>query len=234
MRVVHWNTHHGGKRTDGVLDVKGLTAWLVKFAPDVVSLNELEQFDGYGNIDQLETHRAALEIAQRTPWYAAFVQMTGGSTNKGIGNGLLSKQPLMSVNRKGLFGGRSVLSCVQPFGVVYTTHSDPNSAQKRNIELTQILLWQTPLPVIVCGDFNATPTSVEVAPWPTLFKDAWVEAKKLGTATAFTGDGITHGSHRIDYVWYRGLTISSVDVPDTRNAAGVFPSDHHPVIATFK
>jgi len=239
LKVVHWNTHHGGKRTDGRLDVQGITNWLVKFAPDVVSLNEVEQNDGYGNSDQLEHHRAALEAAQGVPWYAAFVQMTGGSTSQGIGNALLSKQILTFVERKGLYGGRSAMVAPQPFGALFTTHPDPDSAQKRNAELTQILVWQcqrlqNATPLIICGDFNATPTSVEVAPWPVLFKDAWTEAKKIGKATSFTTDGITHGSHRIDYVWYRGMTIESCEVPDTRDSGGIYPSDHHPVVAVFK
>lgn len=235
MRIVQWNTHHGGKRTDGILDVQGITNWLVNFTPDIISLNELEQIDGYGNTDQLEHHRSALQAATGVPWYATFCTLLGGGANKGIGVAILSKWSHSSIIRKDCGGrpGLSVLLADLDLRVT-TTHPDPDSAQRRNINLTNLLLT---LPAggrhLICGDFNATPTSVEIAPWPTLFKDAWAEARKLGKATSFTTDGITHGSHRIDYIWERGVPILSCDVPNTARVGGVFPSDHHPVIATF-
>jgi hypothetical protein len=43
LRVVHWNTHHGGYGTDGKYDVNRVVTWLVKMKPDVISLNEIEK-----------------------------------------------------------------------------------------------------------------------------------------------------------------------------------------------
>jgi endonuclease/exonuclease/phosphatase family metal-dependent hydrolase len=239
MKVVHWNLHHGGVGSDGKLNVGRITSLLVGFAPDVVSLNEVEQLDGYGNTDQVETHRQALEVAQGRPWFSSFVQLNGGGNNKGIGAALLSSFPIAASERYALYGGRPALYASQPFGALYTTHPDPNSGQHRNVQLSQQLCWHKTHEalngknLVACGDFNTTPTSIEIAPWPVWYKDAWVESHKLGTATSFKPEGITHGVHRIDYIWYRGLTVVSCDVPDT-SVNGVFPSDHHPVIAVFK
>ena len=69
--------------------------------------------------------------------------------------------------------------------------------------------------------------------------DGWTEAKKMGTATSAPDNpnGYTRNS-RIDYVLYsRGeanLTLKSVQVIDTRDAHGVMPSDHRPLLAIFQ
>jgi endonuclease/exonuclease/phosphatase family metal-dependent hydrolase len=232
MKVVTWNTHHGGVNSAGKLNVAAISGWLVQFAPDVVSLNELEQNDSYGETDQLETHRLTLENAQHRPWYSAWCALNGSSVNKGIGVGLLSAFPMQAMDHFSYLG-RPALYVSQPWGGLYTTHPDPESAAKRNVFLAQQLCWQAKheLPLIACGDYNALPGSVELAPTAATYRDAWVDAKKAGKATSFTLDGATK-AHRIDYVWYRGLTLVSCDVPDT-SVAGVFPSDHHPVVTVF-
>jgi endonuclease/exonuclease/phosphatase family metal-dependent hydrolase len=240
LRVVHWNLHHGGVRVNTStgkdllpVDVANITNWLVKFNPDVVSLNELEQFDGYGQMDQLEHHRAALEAAQGVPWYSCFCQMSGGSKNAGGGIGLLSKWPLDNPFRKSLGDGRPMMMVQQPFGALCTAHPTSTSSALRTDEIKVITSQSIGTPAIFCGDFNAVPTASELKPMMTSFFDAWVEAAKISKATSFQSNGITHGVHRIDYIWFRGLQVLSVEVPDTR-AGSIYPSDHHPVIATFQ
>lgn len=250
MRLVHWNTHHGGVPVDAAgankpIHVDGITQHLIQMVPDLVCLNEIEENDGYGNVDQLETHRAALQLSQSRQWYSAFCAMTGGGKLAGGGVGILSSRPILGNARKALYpGNRPALAVMLDSMVVIATHWDPDSQTKRVIEGTQLLVWAEELSyatTIIAGDFNAAPTTLEVASWPTLYKDAWNEALKLKTATGFSGN--THNAHRIDYVWYKGLlTVVSVDVPETGvslslGGAGdpmIFPSDHRPVVVTFK
>ena len=68
LRVLHWNTHHNGVGTDGVLDTTRLVKWVVKLNPDVVSLQEVERYSGWGNIDApvvianlMKSHTGTLE-----------------------------------------------------------------------------------------------------------------------------------------------------------------------------
>ena len=70
------------------------------------------------------------------------------------------------------------------------------------------------------------------------YYDAWAEGKKAGIATAAPDNsaGNTRNS-RIDYIFYSRagthLTLKNVQVVDTRDANGVMPSDHRPVLAEF-
>lgn len=70
------------------------------------------------------------------------------------------------------------------------------------------------------------------------YVDSWAQATADGTAIAYPGNpsGDTRGG-RIDYVYYsRGtdvLALQSVQVFDVRNANGVMPSDHRPLLSIF-
>jgi endonuclease/exonuclease/phosphatase (EEP) superfamily protein YafD len=51
-----------------------------------------------------------------------------------------------------------------------------------------------------------------------------------------TGNGITHKSVRIDYIFYKpggSLTLQSAEVVETKPLIGVEASDHKPLLATF-
>ena len=60
-------------------------------------------------------------------------------------------------------------------------------------------------------------------------------AQALGTAI---GNGITHGSHRIYYIFQSkgapNLTLVSQQIYATADQNGVTPSDHQPVLAVFE
>jgi endonuclease/exonuclease/phosphatase (EEP) superfamily protein YafD len=70
------------------------------------------------------------------------------------------------------------------------------------------------------------------------YRDSWAEAQTAGTAVAFAANpaGNTRNS-RIDYIFYSKaagfLTLTGSQVFDTRDANGVTPSDHKPLISTF-
>jgi endonuclease/exonuclease/phosphatase (EEP) superfamily protein YafD len=83
------------------------------------------------------------------------------------------------------------------------------------------------------GDFNAGPDNAEMQPVFAGFHDAWSDALQLGHAT---GNANSHGSNRIDYVFFvPGPTLSliSAEVVNTAALVGITASDHEPVVATF-
>jgi exonuclease III len=69
--------------------------------------------------------------------------------------------------------------------------------------------------------------------------DTWAQAQANGTAIAYPGNtaGNTRNS-RIDYILYSkgatNLTLVSSQVYDVRDANGVMPSDHRPLLTTFR
>jgi endonuclease/exonuclease/phosphatase family metal-dependent hydrolase len=124
----------------------------------------------------------------------------------------------------------------RPFAFV-NTHTEAYAADSRNTQRDELLAaaagWAGPL--VVVGDFNATPADVGM---PAEFVDAWVaqgsgpgltccQAPDLGNP-----ESLLH--ERIDYVWARGAEVEEVALlgevplegPDLR-----WPSDHAGVVA---
>jgi mRNA deadenylase 3'-5' endonuclease subunit Ccr4 len=60
----------------------------------------------------------------------------------------------------------------------------------------------------------------------------------MGTAVAFRGNYGETKKGRIDYIFYSKtashLVVSSSQVYDTRDTKGHMPSDHRPVLTTFR
>ena len=90
-------------------------------------------------------------------------------------------------------------------------------------------------PIVVMGDFNATPESAPVGilcgSGPDGFIDAWAS---IGTRSPDAVRGTWNGwnadarSRRIDLVLVRGLAVEAADVLRPTNVAGPL-SDHWPV-----
>lgn len=230
MRIVQWNTHHGGKRTDGVLDIVGFGLALKTLNPDVVCLNEVEQFDGYGRADQVGIWADTLG----PEWHGWFANLSGIVDGKNQGNAILARTAdvdATSFVAKPLFDARVAVSLVVRGVTILSTHLDDLKAEHRIAEIVQLFAWdplRLPAKVVLAADFNAVPEALEMAPLRVFLKDAWVSAPKR---TSFNGTGNTR-SHRIDAVFSRGIAPLAVDVPDT-SVNTVFPSDHHPVVVEF-
>src|SRR5262245_3525638 len=64
LRVLQWNTHHGGIGTDGRWDPRRLVQQLAKIKPDVISLNEMQYKDFHtGGTDEPATIASLLKQA---------------------------------------------------------------------------------------------------------------------------------------------------------------------------
>jgi endonuclease/exonuclease/phosphatase family metal-dependent hydrolase len=242
LRVLQWNSHHGGYGTDGVYDPNRLANWIVKMNPDVISLNEIEYYTGWGNEDQPARFASLLQQKTGRTWYYKFATASGAS--KGDGNLVLSKYPFDIKDSMLLSYTRVVVQVAVHVGgrtiSFFSTHLDDASATARQAEIRQLQSWASGISEqrIIAGDFNFWPGVTEYGMMTSPYYDSWAEAAKKGTAIGYAGntDGRTRNT-RIDYVWYShgasGLKLQSVQVFDTRDANGVMPSDHRPVLATF-
>ena len=243
LRVLHWNTHHGGVGSDGVWDPNRLVTWIAKFNPDIISLNEMERFTGWNhNTDEPATIAALLKAKTGKTWYYKFFTINGAAS--GIGEMVLSHFPLDATGTRLLSSGRSAVNLevtVNGRTINFTsTHLDEASSSARRTEIGELLAWQAGLggQRIIAGDFNSAYTSAEYAIMTNIYADSWSEAKADGTAVAYAGNtaGNTRNG-RIDYIYVSKqatqLALKSSQVYDTRDANGVTPSDHKPLMSVF-
>lgn len=82
------------------------------------------------------------------------------------------------------------------------------------------------LPVVLTGDFNATPDSAAYRRLAAAMTDAW--GKRPGGLSFHDFTGVA--DRRIDYIFLDGARASGTTVVSDR-PGGIYPSDHFPVVA---
>jgi endonuclease/exonuclease/phosphatase family metal-dependent hydrolase len=246
LRVLQWNTHHGGYGTDNVYSPDRIATWVQKMNPDVVMFNEIEKNDSWGNQDQPEVYKALLQQKTGKTWYYVFAQEFGQWNANGKGNLILSTYPITISDRYELVynADRSIAMAVITVNnrdiTLISTHLDPYDATLRLVQAKEVTGWSAVQPEnrILTGDMNAWPDQTSIAHLDTLYYDSWAVAAAAGTAVAFSGNNGETKSGRIDYIFYSksaaNLVVKSSQVYDTRDANGVMPSDHRPVLTTFE
>ncbi len=245
LRVLQYNTHHGGFGTDGRYDPDRLATWMAKMTPDVIMLNEVEKYTSWGNQDQPARYKALMEAKTGKTWYSVFAQEFGAWTANGKGHLILSTYPLESTDMFDMSWDRAAAAArITVNGrtiSLMVTHLDPDDYSRRLAQSKQVLLWGTGIAEnrILTGDMNAWPDQTSIAEFVKTYYDSWAVAETARTAVSFSGltpSGATKKG-RIDYIFYSkqsaDLTVVGSQVFDTRDASGVMPSDHRPVVTTF-
>ncbi|HZT75630.1 MAG TPA: DNRLRE domain-containing protein [Vicinamibacterales bacterium] len=242
LRVLQYNTHHGGWGTDGVWDVPRLMKSALKANPDIISFNEVEYKDSWSkNGDDLALYLSTLKSLTGQTWYGKFV--VGSGATSGIGNAIVSKIPFDTTAHDQLTGGRAVLNATITVNGrtinLFSTHLDESSSSTRLAEIGEMETWTNGIAQqrIICGDFNAQSTDSVSAKMKETYYDAWATAQSDGTATSFPGNTGQTRNSRIDYCYIShsasALQLKSAQVLDTRDANGVQPSDHRPLLVVF-
>jgi endonuclease/exonuclease/phosphatase family metal-dependent hydrolase len=241
LRVLQWNTHHNGVGTDGVLDTARLIKQVAKFTPDIVSLEEVERFSSWGNIDAPVVIANLLKSLTGKTWYYRFATLSGAAN--GVGSLILSRFPIDGSDTQLLSGGRSangVTINVNGRTINFmSTHLNPDSGSYRTTEVGELKAWARTFAEqrIIAGDFNAQSTDAASTAMKQDYRDSWAEAQAAGTATSFAGNTGQTRSSRIDYIYFsRGasfLSLKSSQVFDVRDSKGVMPSDHRPLMSIF-
>lgn len=230
LRLLHWNVHHGGRKSNDVYDPDGLVRWMASFNADVFSLNEVDSAANAAGIV------SRLEARTGRDWHYYY----------DYGIAIVSRFPIESssscvinpaINRKAIrigliLNGREVH--------IWSAHFDAYNSTYRNTEARNLVACASRYPEqrILAGDFNAGSTTAEIKYLTTSYIDAWPAAKALGTAVNYSGncDGCTRNG-RIDYVMAsRGasrLVLVSARIFDTRDSSGVMASDHKPLLVVY-
>ena len=241
LRVMQWNVKKT-KGSDGACSPERIADKIAEHNPDVVSLNEVNFYSGAcaWSFDMADHLESLLQQRTGVEWYRQIVNVYGGSS--GYGNVLLSRHRPASQGSTLLSYERGVAQMtivVNGRNVnLFSTHVDYYNSSYRTTQTREAVGYMSNFsePRIMLGDFNTWPGTSDYYLMAQPYQDAWTAGQSAGTAWAFNGSGSTHGDSRFDYIYYSRnsvLSLRSVKVPDTR-VNGVWPSDHHPVIAEFK
>jgi endonuclease/exonuclease/phosphatase family metal-dependent hydrolase len=124
-----------------------------------------------------------------------------------------------------------------------TTHLETISPALNEAQAAELLAGpaNTPLRVILAGDFNATPDSATYGDvLGAGFRDTWTQTHpaEAGYTWGPTGETTRTFDQRIDYVFASGgIRVDSASLvgtdPTLITDSGFYPSDHLGVLATF-
>ena len=215
----------------------------MKTGANVVSLNEVERYTGWGIEDQPARFASLLEAKTGEPWHCNFAQRDGNAN--GQGNLLLTTFAIESDDDYELSHSRSVARiAIIVNGIrvnLYSTHLDADSSSRRASQIAELTTWANNYAEqrIILGDFNAWSSSSEMSLMNSSYADAWAVAQSLDLDVAYEGNtsGRTRNT-RIDYAFYSKqatrLTLKKAQVFDSRDSTGVMPSDHRPLMTTFE
>ena len=242
LRVLQWNSQHGGTGTDGVLDPARFIKKAASFQPDLVSINEVERYDSYANYDGFAKLAALMNQYTGQTWYYKYA--IGSGAADGRGNLVLSRFPIESTGVRLLGHNDAVIDIivnVNGHAIDFmSTHLYYDSTSVRLDQIAQLTSWAKGLPEsrIIAGDFNGPSGGAENTKMKAAYVDSWAQAQSEGTAIAYPGNTAGNTRHtRLDYIYYSkgssGLTLVSSQVFDVTDAHGVMPSDHRPVLSIF-
>lgn len=233
FRVMTYNIHHG-EGLDGKVDLRRIAKLIRHEGADIVALQEVDK-----GVERTRQRDLAAELATLTGLTCVFsnnFNFQGGQ----YGNAVLTRFPVLTATnlhyqmlrpneQRGLL--QLLLEIHGRRLVFMTTHIDyrPDDAERlMNIEqIGQVAKPYADQPVIVCGDFNATPGSRTHSNMKELFADSW---ELIGSGDGFTFPADSPRT-RIDYLWVsRNTAIRPVRIWVPSSAA----SDHRPVVAEFE
>jgi endonuclease/exonuclease/phosphatase family metal-dependent hydrolase len=246
MNVMTWNIRHA-LGNDDCLDLDRVIAVIRAANPDVVALQEIDRYWPRSNgQDQPTLLASALDMD--VTYGANLIEPATGSE---YGTLILSRNPIAASDNllfplHNGFEPRGRLSAAidtSDLGkILYlnthlqvgSTTTEAEAAAQRLEQATIIAqtVDASPIPVVLCGDFNATPESPELAPIRDRLNDAWLCAHPGEPGYTIPAHPERRATERIDMIHvspiFRITACEVIDTPATRLA-----SDHFPVLATL-
>ncbi len=234
LRVMTYNIHHANPPSkNGYIDVDAIAKVIKAQHPDFVALQEVDV-----NTKRSGLNEASLLASQTGMnfYFAKAIDFDGGF----YGVAILSKFPLANVRTialptlPGTKGEPRVLAIAEAkigndktilFACTHLDAQRENQNRQAQIKVIVDSLSALNRPIIIGGDFNATPESEVIKTLDQHF-----------TRTCVTGCGNTipqiNPNKTIDFIAFRGsdkLKVTSHKVVDEQYA-----SDHLPVVATIQ
>ena len=251
LKVMTFNIQHGIDGTNRYNLQSAINA-IARAQPDIVGLQEVTRNHPFYACDDQPARIAsgvsaatgqAWDVRYQQEWFTPDVscQQTGrGDGPETEGLVFLTRRGMSAASTTPLPDSRIGLQVAVrdayglPIVVTHLTSGGTASATRRQ-QIDKLLSWAQGFgqPLLIVGDFNAAPQAAELQPMFASFHDAWSDAVQLGRAT---GNANSHGSSRIDYIFFSpgaSISLDGAEVVNTVALVGVAASDHEPVVATF-
>jgi len=236
LRIMTYNVH-SCIGMDGKLSPRRIARVIAQTKPDIIALQELDVGRSRtGGQDQ--AHLIARELAMEFHFHAA-LQVE----EEQYGNAILSRFPLRLIQAGPLTLSKELGNC-EPRGAIWVTmdwegeevqiiNTHLGLSRRERREQIQTLFGADWLgdprctdPVVLCGDFNAGPSSLIYREITRALDDAQTKFSQNKPQQTWSS---TWPVRRIDHVFLRGaMSVSTVDVP--RNRLVRVASDPRPLV----
>ncbi len=222
LTIVSYNIKHG-VNMQGKLRLEDTAKVLKSLKADVIALQEVDE-KTTRSAKVAQTEYLGKQLGMHHVFGKAMDYKGGG-----YGQAILSKYPILESKVHKLPGDGEprialevVVEPVKGKKLSFVSiHFDFRSEKTRQPQIKALLeaLKKVKHPVVLLGDFNATPKSESIK----LFKDVWFNVPKKGDRLTVPADAPTA---EIDYFILRGLKTEGLtcDVIEEKNA-----SDHRPL-----
>jgi endonuclease/exonuclease/phosphatase family metal-dependent hydrolase len=233
FRVITYNIHHA-EGLDGKVDLQRIADLIKQEKADIVALQEVDR-----NTDRTGKRDFPAEFAKLTGMSCVFSNnwpVHGGE----YGTAILTRFPITKrehslLKMVGSTEQRGLLQVHVKIGdrevVFMNTHIDHRKTDAERLqsveEFTPVIKKKSDLPIIFCGDFNASPGSPTYEKMSKLLDDTW---QLIGKGQGWTIPA-EKPNRRIDYLW---ISKNSFITPIRAWVPTSAASDHLPVVAEFK
>ncbi|RKN86645.1 endonuclease/exonuclease/phosphatase family protein [Paenibacillus ginsengarvi] len=235
IKLMSYNIHFGTD-SSGAPTLPRIMETIAEAGPDIVFLQEVDKHwsrrSGFADQTKLLSETLGLSVV-----YGANLDLdppVPGAPRRQYGTAILSKHPIMESRnyplnsfgdeQRGLLEAEIELSADGPSIRAYNIHMGLTARQRiAQVEDATQIIGRKSGPVVLAGDFNAEPDSLELR----LLREAGFVDSLAGLAAGPTFPS-TAPESRIDYIWTRGnLSVDS---------AAVLPSmasDHCPIVGEY-
>lgn len=223
LKLLTYNIRHG-LGIDGKVDLSRVLGVLQITAADIIGLNEVDKYQKRSGFQN-----QARWLAKKLKMYYRFAPAYGRFVGQ-MGNAILSRYPILTsrITRLTSIGEQRValeahIGLEKTYLTCICTHLGLSSKERMaQVQELEELINQAEKPLVLMGDFNASPTNPEITVLSRTLKDA-MEGQEKPTFPA------SNPKERIDYVFISdNCAIINADAIESE------ASDHLPVVAAVE